>query len=152
MLFEHLGDTSNSLIYKNLTQLSLFSRYLDDQFNDSIDKKAWSTDSPSIDVSFKDKTFYLSNLKGFLLAYKDWLKELEANSRSFSPFHLDSDISALISGRAAKTGIFGFGKFSYDKFDQELSKSVKTQTYSSPEQKLIHLFFQATGKIVSNHF
>ena len=149
--FEHLSDSSNSELGKSLIQLTLFKKYLDEQLNFSVDKKVWSTDTPKIDKPFTKNQFFASNLKTFLIHYTQWLKELESNSRAFAPFNLNTDLSTLVNGHPVKKGFFG-GKFDYDKFDMELGKVVKKDSYSSSEQKLIHLFFATTGSIVSEKY
>lgn len=148
----NLNDDSSAVLGKSLTQFTLFKKYLDEQFDQSIDQKAWSTDLPAIDKSFKNSQFFNSNLKGFLGHYTEWLKELELNSRSFKPFNLSSDLSTLVNGKDAKKGFLGLGKFDYDKFDIELNKVVRSGTYTSSEQKVINLFFSAISNIVSDKY
>jgi len=150
--FEHLGDGSNSMLSKSLTQLTLLKKYIDEKFDSSIEKQTWSTDNPAIDKSFKSGQFFNSNLRGFLSQYLDWLKEMESNSRAFSPFNLNADLFKLINGRDAKKEMFGFKKFNFDSFDMELNKVVKRASYSSAEQKILNLFFQATSTIVSDKY
>ncbi len=150
--FGDLNDNSNALLGKSLTRLTLFKKYLDEQFDKSIDQKAWSTDLPAIDKSFKNGQFFSSNLKGFLAHYTEWLREMEINSRSFKPFNISSDLMTLVVGKEVKKGFLGIGKFDYDKFDIELSKVVKSGSYSSSEQKIINLFYNAISNIVSDKY
>lgn len=150
--FKHLHDHSGMVLGKNLTRFTLLNKYLDEQFDSSVDKKNWSIDPPVIDKSFRNSQFFTSNLKGFLTHYKDWLKELELNSRAFKPYSLSADLPTLVNGKETKKVMFGLVKFNYDKFDSELNTVVKNSSYASSEQKLINLFFNATSNIVSDKY
>ncbi|MBB6274093.1 hypothetical protein HDF26_004566 [Pedobacter cryoconitis] len=150
--FKHLNDYSNTILRRNLVQFTLFKKYLDKQFEQSIGNKTWSTDTPAIDHSFKNNQFFNSNLKSFLKAYEDWLTELNQNSRGFAPFNLSSDINTTVNGFEMSKSMFGLGKFDFDKFDMELNRTVRNEVYSSADQKLIQLFFKATSVIVSNRY
>jgi len=150
--FGHLGDRSSSNIGRSLTQLTLFKKYIDLNLENSIEKQAWSTNEPVVDRRFKSSQFFASNLSGFLRQYSDWLTELKDNSRAFNPFNLDAELPSLVNGRVAPKGILGFGKFSFDSFDSELSRLDRKETYKSAEQKFIKLFFVATAQITQEKY
>lgn len=152
LLFEHLGDKSNSQLLKSLTQFALFRKFIEDHFEFSIGKKAWSTENPAIDVSFTNNHFFNSNLRGFLNAFKEWLSELESNSRAFSPFNLDSELKTFIKNKPAKREFLGLKAWNFDAFDSELSSFSKKRSYPSPEQKLLKLFFQTTENIMRTKY
>lgn len=152
LYFSHLNDTTNLAVRKSLTQFALFNKYLNEQLATSIDKKVWSTDFPKIDKAFSGNTFFLSNLKGVLNSFVEWLTELKTNTRGFEPFNLNADLTTLVNGQEVKKGFFGKGKITYDDYEMELGKLVKKNSYSSQEQKLIGLFYQATNNIISDKY
>lgn len=152
VLFKNLHDQTNTDLRKVLTQFMLFKRYLDDQFDNSIEKKAWSTDNPAIDKSFKNNQFFSSNLKGFFTSFNEWLTELNNNSRSFAPFNFNSDLFKLVNGQDAKKELLGFKRFNFDSYDNELNAIVKKSSYSSAEEKILGLFYNTTSKIFSDKY
>ena len=86
MQFSNLAQKTRSNIATPLTSLMLFERYAESKLNEDVKKQPWAKDL-GIDSGFlfgefgEDVTSFLSN-------YKEWLKEMEDNKRSFSPFEL----------------------------------------------------------------
>lgn len=152
LYFKHLGDQSSTILTKSLIQFTLFKKYLDEHFNEAIENKVWSTSAPLINKSFKNNQFYTSNLKGLMMQYEEWLKELDVNTRSFSPFNLNSDFVTLINGKEMKKSFLGLGKFNFDSFNTELNKIVRNNHYTSAEQKILDLFYKATEQIVTDKY
>ena len=149
--FSDFEEYSERKVALRLSQLTLLSKYLKEHLDNAIEKEAWSNDSPKIDRNFVDDTFYRTTLTEFLASFNDWLMEMSANKRGFSPFNLDSSLESLIKDRVVKTGLFS-GKVDYAMFDNKLSKRSKGKTYSSSEQKLIKLFFETTEEILTSKF
>ncbi|KQN37246.1 hypothetical protein ASE92_20125 [Pedobacter sp. Leaf41] len=149
LYFNHLNDIANSTLSKSLTQFVLLKKYLDEQLANSIENQVWSTDEPKIDNAFKSGQFFSSILKGFLNHFGEWLSELQTNTRGFSPFNLNSDLTTLVNGHELKKGWFGKGKITYNDYDMELAKLVKKNSFSSQEQKIISLFYQTTANVIS---
>jgi hypothetical protein len=152
LTFNDLGDYTNGRLYKSLTQLALFKKFIDEHFESSVGRKAWSVEAPALDTSFTSKTFFNSNVRGFLSAYKEWLSELETNSRGFSPFNLNGELDTFISTKPAKKGLFGIKSWHYDSYDVELSKTARRGSYHSAEEKLLKLFFDTTENIVTTKY
>ncbi|MDN5289029.1 MAG: hypothetical protein JWR38_5303 [Mucilaginibacter sp.] len=151
LAFHDLHDDTEQLIAKRLSQFTLFGKYLREQLNGSLGKQSWSIDAPAITSKFPQETFYRSRVADFLKTYDEWLRELQANSRSFSPFSLDSSLDALIIGRKADSSLFS-GKVDMHAFDSALSKTARGKTYRSAEQKFINLFFHATEELLTSKF
>jgi hypothetical protein len=147
--FEHLGDFSNAELHRALTRMAIFKKYLDEQFESAIEKKAWATDHPAINKNFRASPFYTSNLRGFLNHFDEWLNELGANSRGFTPFDMKTSLNLIVKGKELKKGLFGFGKYSFDSFEGDLNKMVKKGSYASAEQKILDLFYQTTNAVVA---
>jgi hypothetical protein len=152
ILFKNLHDQTNTDLCRILTQFMLFKKYLDEQFDSSIEKKVWSTEKPTIDKAFKNNQFFNSNLKGFFTSFNEWLIELNNNSRSFTPFNFNSDLFKLVNSQDAKKELLGFKKFNFDSYDNELNTIVKKSSYSSPEEKILSLFYNTTSKIFSDKY
>lgn len=149
--FSDFEDHTERKISLPLSQLALFKKYLDEHLSTSIEKEAWSSDQPYINKKFVQDIFYRTNIMEFLNAFSEWLKEMAENSRGFSPFNMSSSLDALIKDRTVKKGMFS-GRFDYAKFDETLSKRSKRKSYSSAGQKMIHLFFETTGELLTSKF
>lgn len=146
--FENLTEEKISL---RLSQLALFGKFINEQMSSSIEKEAWCNDKPEINKKFVDDSFYRTNVTEFLSSFSEWLKEMSNNSRGFSPFNLESTLDSLIQDRTVKSGFFS-SKVDFALFDDRLSKKSRGKSYSSPQQKLIKLFFEATEDILTTKF
>lgn len=149
--FSDFEDYTERKIALRLSQLTLFRKYLNEHLLNAVEKEAWSTSPPEINRKFTDDTFFRTYVSEFLASYGEWLKEMAANRRSFSPFHLDTTIDALIAGKTVKKGFLS-GKLDFSTYDDRLAKNSKGKTYNSLPQKLIRLFFETTEEILISKF
>lgn len=149
--FSDLEDFTERQISKPLAQLTLFKRFLDEQMSKSAGLQAWSTDLPTIDKIFLDSPFYRNSLREFFSAFGEWIKELSANRRGFSPLNMSGDLEALIAGKKLKSGLFS-KKVDFSYIDAELSKLSKGKSYASPSEKLMQIFHTATEKILNEKY
>jgi hypothetical protein len=149
--FSDFEDYTERKIAMRLSQFALFRKYLLENLQNSIEKEAWSTDSPQINKHFIDDTFYRTSIKEFLNSYGEWLNEMSNNKRAFSPFNLESSLEALIVDRTVIKSFFK-RKIDYSMYDDILSKLSKGKTYKSASQKLIKLFFDTTEDILTSKY
>jgi hypothetical protein len=100
------GHGLTELIKKQLIKFHLFYMYLSNRFGSDIGK-GYTLDEPKIDSSFTRSNFYRTFKDNFLGAYEEWLTEMSANRRHFSPFNLmNKDIAYCIKDIEPKTGFF----------------------------------------------
>lgn len=149
--FSDFEDYTERKIGLRLSQFALFRKFINEQLSSSIEKAAWSNDSPEIDKRFIDDTFFRTNVTEFLISFGEWLKEMADNKRGFSPFNLESSLDSFIKDRTVKKGLFS-SKADYAMYDNILSKKSKGKIYSSSEQKVINLFYEATEHILTSKF
>lgn len=149
--FSDFDDYTESKISKRLSQLTLFHKYIKEQLNNSIGKEAWSTDQPVIDKKFSNDSFYRTNVTEFLTSYNDWLEEMAANKRGFSPFNLSNNLENLIKDKTVQSGWFK-SKLDFNFFNDMLAKKSRNINYTSPEEKFIKLFYDATEEILKEKF
>jgi hypothetical protein len=149
--FSDFEDYSERKISLRLSQLALFRKFINEHMSNSIEREAWSIDKPEINMKFVNDSFYRTNVKEFLISYGEWLKEMSENRRGFTPFNLESSMDSLIKDITIKSGFFS-SKINYAMFDDKLSKKSKGKSYSSSQQKLINLFFEATEDILISKF
>src|SRR6218665_1511656 len=149
--FSDFEDNTEKKISLRLSQLALFAKYLKQQLPKSIEKEPWSKDQPEINQKFVEDSFYRTNVTEFINSFGEWLKEMSNNKRGFSPFRLNSTLDSLIQDKTVKSGFFS-SKVDFAMYDDELSKKSKGKKYSSPQQKLIKLFFETTEEILISKF
>ncbi|MDR2424939.1 MAG: hypothetical protein LBD59_09490 [Prevotellaceae bacterium] len=150
--FGDLDETTNLIVKKPLTQFTLFCKYLNEQINDSL-KQPWAL-KHKFDENFMTSAFYRSNLKAVKDAYIEWLSEMSANSRAFTPFLLaenKSNVFALIKDEKPKKSLIG--KSNYSLFDDVLNDKQRNLNASASQPQLfMELFHAATQKLVKSKF
>lgn len=151
--FDDFGDISKRKLELKLSQLVLFRKYVDEHLSKALEKEAWSTDYPQIDMNFLDDVFYRTYVIGFLNDFGEWLEEMRDNTRAFSPFNLDSSLESLIDGRTVKKGLWPISSsVNFSLFNDRLSKNSRGKTYISAQEKFIKLFFETTQEILKTKF
>lgn len=144
-------DFTERKISLHLAQFALFKKFIDENLTSVIEKDAWSIDKPEINKKFVEDTFFRTNILEFLTAFGEWLKEMADNRRGFSPFNLKSSLDSFIHDRTVKKGWL-LRKVDYAMFNALLSKESKGKIYSSPEQKIVNLFFKTTEELLTSKF
>ncbi|WP_299989362.1 hypothetical protein [uncultured Pontibacter sp.] len=146
-----LGNQSQDILNLRLSQFFFFHKYMQEKLTSSIDKQAWSTDSPEIKKAFLSTAFYKNYIADFFSFYDEWLEELARNRRGFSPFNIKSNLEASIKGIEPEKGWFK-DKVDYGFYDNKLNSISKGRQYASSSEKLIKLFFEATDEILTKKF
>jgi hypothetical protein len=154
--FSELDEKTQKEIKKPLTQLTLFFKYLNEQFSESYGIMPWAIDH-KFDDSFMKSTAFKSNLSDFKSSYMEWLEEMAKNVRAFAPFDLaskkDKLFELIIGELPLRSGLFNTKK-NYALYDDTLNgiqESVKDEK-DKELQSFIELFYLATEKIVKSKF
>ncbi|MBR1643906.1 MAG: hypothetical protein IJ684_00840 [Bacteroidales bacterium] len=145
--FSELGNASKAQIFAPLTQFLLFSRYLDKARKWQYRFQPWAIDA-EFDSSFFGSGFE-NDVEKVLHLYEDWLRELEGNTRSFSPFDLSkrNHIFNMVKGVSSKRTKFN----NYALFDDVLNTQHRPNGVSK-EEWFVDLFYQATKQLVERKF
>lgn len=150
ILLSHLGDDTQLILRKNLTQYQLFNLFLQNKLDNSQDSNWYK----ELDLKpFLTKSFY-NNLKTFNNYFAEWLIELSKNKRSFSPYNLkanDNNLFDMVNGMIPKTSFLEKGK-NFGRFDYMLSKKLSDSKSNSTEQYFMSLFYNTTEVLVKEKY
>jgi len=153
IIFSDLGENTQSIIKKNLTQYQFFNLYLKDQLNEAKDRN-WAINI-GLDT-FLTNSFYNSYLKTFNNYFSEWLSELKSNKISFKPFNLEANHSNLfdmVNGKKPETSLLEkIGSKNYHKYNLILSKNEPTIKDTSKEEKFMSLFYKTTEDLVKEKY
>ena len=145
------------MIDKPMVKFHLAYMYLTNQLRNDIGR-GYTEDKPEITQSFLTSTFYTTLTSGFYIGYRQWLKELKGNMRSFVPFNLDTDkLKECITDVQPKSG---FLKSAIDyktilaAMNSASQKAMKTSRFESGNVacKLLSLLNETLDKIVDDKF
>jgi hypothetical protein len=156
LTFNTLGDKTQKLIKRPLTQYLYFSRYLRDELQNSINKNEPFVKEtvPKIDNSFTTSFFFQTVLSNFNKAYEEWLTEMARNQRRFQPFNLSTkQIQEMLSEIKTKQRKFigGERKIDYLSFNNELNRFYKN-SFPSAEIKLFEVFYKSTNALLLDFY
>lgn len=148
VIFGDLEDDTLDLIKKPLSQFTLYSKYLREQYHDSIGKQPYTD---IFDRNFSTAGFY-KTLKQFVDSYIDWVEEMGNNNRSFKPFELDVAPDKLFSYiRDVVPDRRFFGKKNYELFNDKLNDAIRSLNGDANiEQRFVELFFVVTEKLLKS--
>lgn len=153
LIFENLGFNSQSALKKQLTQYVLFVMYLKNKIQSCRDQ-AWAK-KVKIET-FTTQPFLGSYLRTFNSFYFEWLSEMSANHRSFSPFNLnatDENFFEMVKGIKPQGSIFDGGGQSSKRFNFLLNKEEKNlKNNESQEQRFMNLFHNTTQVLVEEKY
>lgn len=158
--FNDLGQGTLATIARPLSRMALFSMYLTNNLRRAAGVATWTKDAPVIDSSFMTGQFVRVNLNDFNTAFRDWLREMATNRRSFKPFGTDSsnglisDPAQALAGYKPKSGFLGIGgKTDFLTMDEELNAyTKKDKQIGSAEEKLLRSMTRGLDKFLSNRF
>jgi hypothetical protein len=150
--YSDFEDYTRRKLNTNLSQLTLFAKFLEEHLQASMATQAWSKDNPVIDQHFLDDSFYATHLSEFIQAFREWLQEMSINRRGLTPFNLSASVASFIQDRTGKAGLFKRNFESHD-FDDQLTGKARPKTgYSSQARKFLKLFFDTTKQILESNF
>jgi hypothetical protein len=140
LTFFSLADITQKRLMKPLSQYVLFVKYLDEHLKSGV-SRVWAKNV--FDETFFREPFYSGYLESVNNHFKEWLKELAGNDRSFSPFDLDASIFNIVKGVKPQSSFLGLAN--YDLYDDRLNRAGSNDT--KKEQKFMSLFYSATEQL-----
>lgn len=150
IVFGNLCKTTYDMTAIPMTKFSLFVKYMTEQLNDSLDQP-WAKDRTRKLGEIVNSSFYTRDMKKIAEMYVEWLFEMSANTRAFSPFDLTEKKDDLFNWvKGVKTKSIPTFKKNYALFDDRLNSiepSIKND--KSKEQRFVELFYQTVEKLVS---
>ena len=153
--FNTLGDKTQKMLKRPLTQYLYFSRFLRDELQNAINKNQSFVQkkAPKIDNAFTTSYFYQSVLLNFNRAFEEWLTEMARNQRRFEPFNLSTKlIQEMLRDIKTKRNFFKKEKsIDYHDFNDKLNVYWETN-FSSAEVKLFEGFYKATNDLLADFY
>ncbi len=154
--FTHLGDRTQEMLKKPLSQYMLFNLYLAQHFPQYLNKQPWmNRKPPRINQSFVTSPFYQNHLSSFNRHFTNWLQELAQNKRAFVPFNISinkGNLFEYINGVRPRPHWNPLAKDHFVLYDEELNKAERHVAAPSAEQKFMNIFYRATEKLVGRKF
>lgn len=106
------GLQTRRLVNQPMAKFYLAYQYITNQFAHDIGR-GYSLDEPGIQHGFLRTSFFTTLTADFFVGYRQWLKELAGNQRSFKPFNLNTtQLSDAINGVRPKKSLFS-GEINY---------------------------------------
>ena len=153
--FLSLGRRTRQLIYEPMSKFHLLFLFLTTGFKDIIGQ-GFTEDTPKIKSDFLASQFYRTLVDQFMLAYAQWLTEMNDNMRSVAFFKPgEIDMSHAIEGVSVRKALFGHKNVDNNVFKAEMNKLSKDNpSYSehTVEFKLLDLFNKAAHKIFTERY
>ena len=151
------GLTTRALVNRQLIKFHLAYMYITNQLKLDIGR-GYTQDKPVINSGFMSTSFFNTLTADFYVGYRQWLKELKGNQRSFIPFNLDTDkLSDSLEGISPKSGLFK-STIDYKSMLSALNKASQQATKSSKygtdkvALKLLDLLDETLDKLIDDKF
>ena len=152
VIFGDFATETNQLIRRPMTQMILFTHYLQKMSVTNILSQQWSRDN-GMDKNFMESDF-VGNLHYLQTQYISWLQEMEKNQIGFAPFTWEnSNLFGIVNGLTPTHSFFSWAiKDNYELFDYTLDREHVSNKSEAKEQKFMELFYQATDSLVKKKF
>ncbi len=122
LTLKDFGLQTRLLVNKPLAKFYLAYQYLTHQFRQDVGR-GFTQDKPELTQGFLTTSFFTTLTSDFFVAYRQWLKELGSNQRSFQPFNLAStQLADAINEVAPKKGFFS-GEINYKTLLSAMNKA-----------------------------
>lgn len=154
--FLAFGTSTRRLIFEPMVRFHLLYLFLRTGLRGMIGQ-GFTEDSPKIKTDLLNSQFYRSLTDNFMVAYSDWLHEMQDNNRSVQLFNLNTtDMNVVLNGISTKKNrIFGHKLVDNNVFKAEMnriSRDSKHYDSHSVEFKLLDLFNRAATKVVEERY
>ncbi len=153
--FGKFHSKTESLLMKPMTQLTMMANCL--QEGSTQYKFVTSGDLVANEIICGKENFYdtpyFTELKIFLMTYKEWLKELSDNKRSLNLFNLgcgDKPFELVTDRKPQQGGFLGFGKKDYEAFYDALNKAAQKVRGDKASSLFIETYSRATKKMAED--
>ena len=140
--FSQLSSETNKNIKNRLIQMYLTIKYFDNAICTQVNYQPWAK-MRKINDSFLGSDYY-KDLMAFAAAFKEWLNEMGATERSFSPFNFKKNTKDVFETIVEKPHGSGFG--SYALIDHFLNGEKNDKQPN--EEQFLRLFNNATKEAV----
>lgn len=151
------GLQTRRLVNKSMVKFYLAYQYITNQFTHDIGR-GYTLDKPEIQHGFLKNSFFTTLTADFFVAYRQWLKEMAGNQRSFIPFNLNTvQLYDAINGIHPKRSLFS-GVISYKMVLSMLNKmsqrAVKHCLFSDGNVgcRFLTLLDEALDRLVDDKF
>ena len=122
LTLKDFGVQTRVAVNKDLAKFYLAYQYITNQFSQDIGR-GYTQDKPEIQRGFLATSFFQTLTADFFVGYRQWLKEMASNQRSFTPFNLNTtQLADAICGVAPKKSFFS-GEISYKTLLSAMNKS-----------------------------
>lgn len=122
LTLKDFGVQTRLAVNKDLAKFYLAYQYITNQFSQDIGR-GYTQDKPEIQRGFLATSFFQTLTADFFVGYRQWLKEMASNQRSFTPFNLNTtQLADAICGVAPKKSFFS-GEISYKTLLSAMNKS-----------------------------
>lgn len=148
--FKHLDLKTTTVAYSNLSRYRFFTAYLNSGLGRSLNVSRWTKNSvlsmkkTKLDKDFFSDSEYKNYIESFNSYFDEWIKELDKNSPSFSPFKPITDLSRSLDFLKDKDVKPADG-FRY--IDQENNAMLDDLAIENEYTQLIKLFGRSTKKV-----
>lgn len=150
------GLTTRSSVNRQMVKFYLSYLYVTHQLKSDIGR-GFTQDKPEITNGFLSTSFYATLTANFYVAYRQWLKEMRGNQRSFVPFNLDTDkLSEALTDITPKSSFF---KSTIDyktllaALNKESQQAVRNGDYGSKVAlKLMDLLDKTLDKLIDEKY
>ena len=151
------GVQTRALVNRQLVKFHLAYMYITNQLKQDIGR-GYTQDKPEITNGFLATSFFNTLASDFFVTYRQWLKELRTNQRSFVPFNLNTTkLSDALTDIAPKSGLF---KSTIDyksvlaALNKESQQAMKTQKYGTDRValKLLDLLDETLDKLIDEKY
>ena len=151
------GVQTRALVNRQLAKFHLAYMYITHQLKQDIGR-GYTQDKPEISNAFLSTSFYNTLTSDFYVSYRQWLRELRQNQRSFVPFNITTDkLSDALTDIAPKSG-FLKSTIDYKTVLAALNKAsqqaMKTQKYGTDRTalKLLDLLDETLDGLLDEKF
>lgn len=151
------GVTTRLLVNKKMAKFHLAYMYITHQLKNDVGR-GYTEDKPEISQGFLATSFFHTLTADFYVGYRQWLKELKINQRSFQPFNMTTDkLSDALTDIVPKSGLFK-STIDYKAILSALNKasqqSTKSHKYGTDRVawKLLDLLDETLDKLIDEKY
>lgn len=139
-----LGEAMQTDILSPIVNFSILCNFNKHSLTTCLNSRAaWVHARHGVNKPFFDSPFYKENLVNFFNAFNGWLKELENNQVSFSPFDHRLSPNKLIGGN-------GLPSLSTNELVASLNKNVKKPGTGNLNEHFLELFHRSINDSVTS--